>query len=57
MRVEQTYTDSHQEVLRARILDQMGRKREALAAYRHALWLDPTLTSVQEDIARLSQMR
>jgi len=56
-RAERTYTDSHQEVLRARILDQMGRNSEALAAYRHALWLDPTLTSVQPDIDRLSQAR
>jgi tetratricopeptide (TPR) repeat protein len=54
---ERTYTDSHQEVLRALILDQMGRKSEALAAYRHALWLDPTLTSVQQDIERLSKAR
>ena len=54
MRAERTYTDSHQEVLRARILEQLGRNSEALAAYRHALWLDPTLTSVQEDIERLS---
>jgi tetratricopeptide (TPR) repeat protein len=53
VRAERTYTDLHQEVLRARILDQMGRNSEALAAYRHALWLDPTLTSVQEDIERL----
>jgi putative inorganic carbon (HCO3(-)) transporter len=52
---ERTYADSHQEVLRARILDQMGRNEEALAAYRHALWLDPTLTSVPEDIERLSK--
>jgi len=52
---EQTYTDSHQEVLRGRILDQMGRNSEALAAYRHALWLDPTLTSIQEDIDRLNK--
>jgi tetratricopeptide (TPR) repeat protein len=55
LRAERTYADSHQEVLRARILDQMGRNSEALLAYRHALWLDPTLTSVQEDIQRLSQ--
>jgi putative inorganic carbon (HCO3(-)) transporter len=54
---ERTYTDSHQEVLRARILDQMGRGPEALAAYRHALWLDPTLTSVQADVERLSNAR
>ena len=54
---EQTYTDSHQEVLRARILDQMGRSTAALAAYRHALWLDPTLASVQADIERLSKAR
>jgi tetratricopeptide (TPR) repeat protein len=54
---ERTYADSHEEVLRARILDQMGRDPEALAAYRRALWLDPTLTSVQTDIARLSRAR
>jgi putative inorganic carbon (HCO3(-)) transporter len=57
MLAERTYADSHQEVLRARILDQMGRDPEALAAYRRALWLDPTLTSVQADIARLSHAR
>jgi O-antigen ligase len=57
LRAERTYADSHQEVLRARILDQMGRSGEALVAYRHALWLDPTLTSVQEDIQRLSKAR
>jgi len=56
-RAERTYTDAHQEVLRARILDQMGRNSEALAAYRHALWLDPTLTSVQANIKGLSQSR
>jgi hypothetical protein len=33
----------------------MGRDPEALAAYRQALWLDPTLTSVQADIDRLSR--
>jgi tetratricopeptide (TPR) repeat protein len=55
LRAERTYTDSHQEVLRARILEQMGRNSEALAANRHALWLDPTLTSLQEDIERLSR--
>jgi len=55
LQAERTYTDSHQEVLRARILDQMGKNSEALAAYRHALWLDPTLTSIQEDIDRLSR--
>jgi len=57
VRAEQTYTDSHQEVLRARILEQMGSNGEALAAYHHALWLDPTLTSIQEDIERLSKAR
>lgn len=57
LRAERTYADSHQEVLRARILDGMGRNSEALAAYRHALWLDPTLISVQEDIERLSKAR
>ena len=57
VRAERTYADSHQEVLRARILDQVGKSSEALAAYRHALWLDPTLTSPQEDIERLSQAR
>jgi tetratricopeptide (TPR) repeat protein len=56
-RAERTYADSHQEVLRARILEQMGRDSEALAAYRHALWLDPTLTSIQADIKGRSQSR
>jgi len=55
VRAERTYTDSHQEVLRALILEQMGRSSEALAAYRRALWLDPTLSSVQDSIARLSK--
>jgi O-antigen ligase len=57
VRAERTYTDSHQEVLRARILEQLGRYDEALAANRHALWMDPTLTSVQDDINRLSTER
>jgi tetratricopeptide (TPR) repeat protein len=57
MLAERTYADSHQEVLRARILDQMGRGPEALGAYRRALWLDPTLTSVQADVERLSNAR
>jgi O-antigen ligase len=56
-RAERTYTDSHEEVLRALILEQMGRNEEALAADRHALWLDPTLTSVQSNIERLSKAR
>jgi len=54
---ERTYTDSHQEVLRAHIVDRLDRGEEALAVYRHALWLDPTLTSVQADIERLSNAR
>ena len=54
VRAERTYADSHEEVLRARILDQMGKSTEALAAYRHAFWLDPTLTSIQKDLQRLS---
>ena len=57
VRAEQTYTDSHQEVLRARILEQMGSGDDALAAYRRAVWLDPTLTSIQADIERLSNAR
>jgi tetratricopeptide (TPR) repeat protein len=57
LRAERTYADSHQEVLRARILDQMGRDSEALAAYRHAFWLDPSLTSVQKDIESRSTTR
>jgi tetratricopeptide (TPR) repeat protein len=55
VRAERTYADSQQEVLRARILGQLGRNSEALAAYRHALWLDPVLTCVQEDIERFSK--
>ena len=47
-RAERTYADSHEEFLRALILEQMGNKEEALKAYRHALWLDPTLGGVQK---------
>jgi O-antigen ligase len=49
-----TYADSHLEVLKARIQDQMGLAGPALETYRHALALDPTLKSVQADIERLS---
>ena len=55
VRGEQTYADSHQEVLRARILERMNNREEALGAYRHALWLDPTLTTPHEGIQRLSK--
>jgi O-antigen ligase len=49
-----TYADSHLEMLKARIQDQMGLAGPALETYRHALALDPTLKSVQADIERLS---
>ncbi len=55
LRAERTYTDSHLEVLKARIQDQMGYRSPALEAYRHALWLDPTLKSVPADIERLAK--
>jgi len=55
VRAEQTYADSHQEVLRGLILEQMGNSSGALEAYRHAVWLDPTLTTVQEEVNRLSK--
>jgi O-antigen ligase len=48
-----TYSDSHLVVLKARILDHMGRGALALENYRHALALDPTLKTVQPDIERL----
>lgn len=51
---ERAFADSHLEVLKARIQDQMGLAGPALASYRHALALDPTLKSVQADIERLS---
>jgi tetratricopeptide (TPR) repeat protein len=54
LRAERTVADAHLEVLRARILDQMGQPSHALAAYRHALWLDPRLKSVPADIERLT---
>jgi Flp pilus assembly protein TadD len=54
LRAEPTVADAHLEVLRARILDQMGASSAALAAYRHALWLDPRLQSVPADIRRLT---
>jgi len=53
LRAERTYRDSHIEVLKARILDQMGAASPALETYRHALALDPTLKTVQADIQRL----
>lgn len=55
LRAERTYADSHLEVLKARIQDQMGFRSPALEAYRHALWLNPTLKSVRADIERLSK--
>jgi putative inorganic carbon (HCO3(-)) transporter len=55
LKAERNLADSHLEVLRARIQDQMGFRLPALAAYRHALWLDPTLRSVRADIERLSR--
>jgi tetratricopeptide (TPR) repeat protein len=55
LRAERTVADSHLEVLKARILDQMGYSSPALAAYRHALWLSPTLKSVHADIERLER--
>ena len=45
---EQAYSDPSEEALRARILATLGRKGEALAAYRHALWLDPALYRVED---------
>jgi tetratricopeptide (TPR) repeat protein len=54
-RAERTFADSHLEVLKARIQDQMGLAGPALATYRHALALDPTLKTVQADIERLSR--
>jgi Flp pilus assembly protein TadD len=54
LRAERTVADAHLEVLRARILDQMGASSAALAAYRHALWLNPRLQSVPADIRRLT---
>jgi tetratricopeptide (TPR) repeat protein len=53
-RAERTFADSHLEVLKARIQDQMGLLGPALAAYRRALALDPTLKTVQKDIERLA---
>jgi O-antigen ligase len=55
LRAERTYRDSHIEVLKARILDQMGAASPALQTYRHALALDPTLKTVQADIQRLEE--
>jgi hypothetical protein len=55
LRAERSVADAHLEVLRARILDQMGQSSYALAAYRHALWLNPRLKSVPADIQRLSE--
>jgi O-antigen ligase len=53
LRAESTVADAHLEVLRARILDQMGESSRALQAYQHALWLNPHLRTVPADIRRL----
>jgi O-antigen ligase len=52
---EPTWSDSHLEVLKARVLDKMGRAGPALESYRHALALDPTLKTIPADIARLER--
>ena len=52
---EATYSDSHLVVLKARILDRMGRGARALENYRRALELDPTLVTVQPDVERLER--
>ena len=54
---ERTYVDSHMEVLKGRIQDEMGLGPAALESYRRALALDPTLKTVQADIERLSKQR
>ena len=54
LRARQTVADAHLEVLRARIIDQLGNGSLALEAYRYALWLNPQLKSVPADIERLS---
>ena len=55
LRAERTVTDSHLEVLKARIVEQLGFRGPALGLYRHALWLDPTLKSVPGDIERFQE--
>ena len=55
LKAERTFADSHLAVLKARIVEQLGFRGPALELYRHALWLDPTLKSVPEDIERLSR--
>jgi len=55
LKAQRTIADSHLEVLMARIQDQLGYRSPALEAYRHALWLDPTLKSVRADIERLTR--
>jgi O-antigen ligase len=52
---ERTYRDSHLEVLKARIEDALGMAGPALAAYRRALYLDPTLKTVEPAIRRLER--
>jgi hypothetical protein len=54
---EQTYSDPNEEVLRARILAKMGRNEEAVSAYHHALWLDPALSGLEEEMQHLGQAR
>ncbi|MBZ5514773.1 MAG: O-antigen ligase family protein [Acidobacteriia bacterium] len=55
LQAERTLADPHLEVLKARIEDQMDFRSPALEAYRHALWLDPKLKTVHDDIERLSK--
>jgi tetratricopeptide (TPR) repeat protein len=50
-----TVADSHLEVLKARIQEQMGYSSPAFETYRHALWLNPRLQSVRADIERLAK--
>jgi hypothetical protein len=52
---EAAYSDSHLVVLKARILDRMGRGAQALENYRRAQALDPTLRTVRPDIERLEE--
>jgi O-antigen ligase len=51
-----SYSDSHLEVLKGRIQDALGLRIAALATYRHAVALDPTLKTIQSDIERLQKI-
>lgn len=52
---ERTYADSHTWVLKGYIQRDLGRPQQALATFRHAVALDPTLTIAPVEIEKLER--